>query len=187
MRCRSARARQSKNTHCDTTGTAWERKKRRKRGAASCARARAIRAPWCPFHGRHFVTSLLLLSLQPSCPRDPISRFRTVRAMAALGENALPQSIADPQGRGVWESRKDPGSGRIFWVNHQLHETRWEAPAAFSASITQQPAAALGRATTPASSSVTLDPARDTLPAGWERRFDTSTGTGCLEFGPFKV
>ena len=110
--------------------------------------------------------------------------------MAAHGENVLPQSIADPQGRGVWESRKDPGSGRIFWVNHQLRETRWEAPqpAAFSAAhFTQQPAAALGPATTPASSSVTLDLARDTLPAGWERKFDTSTGTGCLEFGHLKV
>jgi len=53
MRCRSARARQSKNTHCDTAGTAWERQKRRKRGATSCALARATRAPWCPFHGRH--------------------------------------------------------------------------------------------------------------------------------------
>ena len=39
-------------------------------------------------------------------------------------------TVPDPQGRGVWESRKDPGTGRVFWVNHTLKETKWHPPAA---------------------------------------------------------
>ena len=39
-------------------------------------------------------------------------------------------TVPDPQGRGVWESRKDPGTARVYWVNHTLKETKWHPPAA---------------------------------------------------------
>ncbi len=58
------------------------------------------------------------------------------------------QNIPDPEGRGVWEARKDEKSGRVFYVNHTLRQTQWHPP---------KPAGT---------------PPPDELPEGWERRFD---------------
>ena len=68
------------------------------------------------------------------------------------------QSIPDPQGKGVWEARQD-ASGRIFYVNHTLKETRWHPP--------RLVVAAAG---------TSVAPARDELPEGWERRIDPASG-----------
>ena len=70
----------------------------------------------------------------------------------------MQSAIPDPQGKGVWEARND-ASGRIFYVNHTLRETRWHPPTPVGAA-----------------EGTSVPPARDELPEGWERRIDTASG-----------
>ena len=67
-------------------------------------------------------------------------------------------TIPDPQGNGVWQARQD-ASGRIFYVNHTLKETRWHPPTLVGAAA-----------------GTSVAPARDELPEGWEKRIDTASG-----------
>jgi hypothetical protein len=42
--------------------------------------------------------------------------------------DAMPASVADPLGCGVWEPQKDLQTGKIFWANHSLQKTTWDPP-----------------------------------------------------------
>ena len=46
----------------------------------------------------------------------------------AIVEKAGGETEQDPEGRGVWEPRKDEMSGRIFYINHTLMQTQWHPP-----------------------------------------------------------
>jgi len=83
-------------------------------------------------------------------------RFDCDEARRLGVDSATTQSVPDPEGRGVWEARKDETTGRIFYVNHTLKKTQWHPP-------------------TPAGGAAG---APDELPAGWERRFDPGSGAG---------
>jgi hypothetical protein len=41
---------------------------------------------------------------------------------------AMPASVADPSGCGVWEPGKDLQTGKIYWTNHALQKTTWDPP-----------------------------------------------------------
>jgi hypothetical protein len=41
---------------------------------------------------------------------------------------AMPASMADPSGCGVWEPQKDLKTGKIYWTNHALEKTTWDPP-----------------------------------------------------------
>jgi hypothetical protein len=41
---------------------------------------------------------------------------------------AMPASVADKSGCGVWEPQKDLQTGKIYWTNHALQKTTWDPP-----------------------------------------------------------
>ena len=82
-------------------------------------------------------------------------RFDCDEARRLGVDSATTQSVPDPEGRGVWEARKDETTGRIFYVNHTLKKTQWHPP-------------------TPAGGAAG---APDELPEGWERRSDPTPHT----------
>ena len=98
-----------------------------------------------------------------------------------MTDGSVPTSIPDPGGRGVWEPRKDAGSGRIFWVNHTLRQTQWTVPGSGAVqSESRDPGSETSStvsAAAGAQAAAGLDPARDKLPEGWERRFDPQSGS----------
>ena len=55
-------------------------------------------------------------------------RFDCDEARRLGVDSATTQSVPDPEGRGVWEPRKDEMSGRIFYINHTLMQTQWHPP-----------------------------------------------------------
>jgi hypothetical protein len=41
---------------------------------------------------------------------------------------AMPASVTDTSGCGVWEPQKDLQTGKIYWTNHVLQKTTWDPP-----------------------------------------------------------
>ena len=47
---------------------------------------------------------------------------------SATAGGAMPASVTDPSGYGVWEPQKDLKTGKIYWTNHALQKTTWDPP-----------------------------------------------------------
>ena len=111
-------------------------------------RDQLIIARYAP-HAAHSVTSTM--------PRQPTMIMAPMPTPLA---SAPP--VGSPSSSGLppnWEAKIDPGSGKMYYVNHTTKVTQWERPAAPASASTPAPA-----------------PAAASLPLDWEAKVDPTSG-----------
>ena len=90
------------------------------------------RQPMCRRQFLQLCRCKLLQGNGPLTPTPFRSRARSLRCLiSARMEPSTDNSAACDRGLPPgWEAKSDPGSGRVYYVNHATKQTQWERPGA---------------------------------------------------------
>ncbi len=78
--------------------------------------------------GIQVVSSEIMFASQRQELSHPPNLQNPSGGIQVVSGDAMPVSMADPSGCGVWEPQKDLQTGKIYWTNHVLQKTTWDSP-----------------------------------------------------------